>query len=76
MRTSALSAGMAQQTPRLFTGLAFISLAVGVFVLGFGALLPRFQPIALLGLPFLAIGALVLVVVRRMRAAGASAPRS
>jgi hypothetical protein len=75
MRTSALSAGMAQQTPRLFTGLAFISLAVGVFVLGFGALLPSFRSIALLGFPFLAIGALVLVAVRRMRA-GASAPRS
>jgi len=69
IRTAALSRGMVQQTPRLFVGLACVSLAVGLFVLGFGALLPHFQSIALLGLPFITIGLLVLAAVRRMRAA-------
>jgi hypothetical protein len=75
MRTAALSSGMLQQTPRLFLGLAAISLAVGVLVLALAALLPRFRAVGLLGLPFLAIGALVLVVVRRMRAPAVEAPR-
>lgn len=72
MRTAALSGRMLQQTPRLFVGLAAISLAVGVLVLALGALLPRFRAVGLLGLPFLAIAALVLPIARRMR--GSSVP--
>jgi hypothetical protein len=72
MRTVALSSGLAQQTPRLLAGIALVSLAVGAIVFALGALLPRFHAIALLGLPFLAIGAIVLAAVRRMRAAAAT----
>lgn len=74
MRNAALSSGVLQQTPRLWLGLAAISLAVGVFVLGFGLLLPSHRAIALLGLPFLAIGGLTLSVRRRMREAAAAEP--
>jgi len=69
MRTSQLSSGMLQQTPRLWLGLALVSLAVGVFVVIFGMSLPSYRAIAALGLPFLAIGVLVLGVVRRLGAA-------
>jgi len=68
MRTAQLGAGMLQQTPRLWLGLALVSLAVGVFVVIFGLSLPSYRMIAALGLPFLAIGGLVLGVVRRLRA--------
>jgi hypothetical protein len=76
IRTASLSSGMALQAPRLLAGLAWISFAVGLVVLAFGALLPRFRGIALLGLPFVSIGVLVLAAVRRMRAAAPGAPRS
>jgi hypothetical protein len=66
IKTAALSAGMLQQTPRLWIGLGVVSLAVGVLVIVFGATLPSFRSVALLGLPFLAIGALVLLAARRM----------
>ena len=67
LKTTALSANLLRHTPRLWVGLAIVSLAVGVFVLAFGATLPRFQSIALLGLPFLAIGVLALLAARRIR---------
>jgi hypothetical protein len=67
MRTAALSRGLLQQTPRLWLGLAVVALIVGVFVLIFGLSLPGFRGIALLGIPFLAIGALLLSVARRLR---------
>jgi hypothetical protein len=69
IRTAQLGAGMLQQTPRLWLGLALVSLAVGVFVVLFGLSLPSYRVIAALGLPFLAIGVLVLGVVRRLRSA-------
>jgi hypothetical protein len=76
MRTAALSSGLVQGTPRLWAGLAVVSLSVGVFVIVFGLSLPEFRTIALLGLPFLAIGGLVLAMLRRLRAgAPPAAPR-
>jgi hypothetical protein len=44
-----------------------VALGVGVFVIGFGLSLPHFRSIALLGIPFLAIGLLTLRVTRRVR---------
>ena len=44
----------------LWVGLSWVPLGVGVFVIGFGLSLPHFQSIALLGIPFLAIGLLTL----------------
>jgi hypothetical protein len=70
MRTAALSSGMLQTTPRVFTGLAWISLAVGAFVVALGFSLPQLgRVVSALGLPFLAIGALVLLAAKRIRGA-------
>jgi hypothetical protein len=67
MRTAALSSGLVQSTPRLWTGLAAVAICVGSFVIAFGLSLPQFRSIALLGVPFLAIGGLVLATLRRVR---------
>jgi hypothetical protein len=64
---------MLQHTPGLWLGLGVVALAVGVFVAIFGLSLPSHRSIALLALPFFAIGALVLIAARRIR--GASPPR-
>jgi hypothetical protein len=69
IRTAALSSSMLQHTPRLWVGIGLVSLVVGVFVLIFGMSLPSYRSIALLGLPFLAIGALVLLAAKRIRGA-------
>lgn len=76
MRSVALSRSLLQQTPRLWLGLAAVALLVGVFVLGFGASLPAFRLIALLGVPFLAIGVLLLSVGLRVRKASDRKPES
>jgi hypothetical protein len=67
LRIQGLGAGMVQGAHALWVGLAWIALAVGVFVIGFGLTLPHFRAIALLGIPFLGIGALTLRVARRAR---------
>ncbi len=73
IRTAAISSRMLQQTPRLWVGIGVVSLAVGVFVGIFGLSLPSYRSIALLGLPFLAIGVLVLFAAKRIR--GSPLPR-
>ncbi len=65
--TARLSSQLVRQTPLIWIGIALVSIVVGVFVLGFGLSLPDYREIAFLGLPFLAIGALALTAVRRMR---------
>ena len=67
VRMQALSGSMMQGARTLWVGLSVVALAVGVFVIGFGLSLPQFRGIALLGIPFLAIGALTLIVARRVR---------
>ncbi len=67
LRIQGLSSGMVQGARTLWVGISWVALAVGVFVIGFGLSLPSFRSIALLGIPFLAIGALTLRVVRRVR---------
>jgi hypothetical protein len=65
LRIQGLGAGMVQGARTLWVGISWVALAVGVFVIWLGASLPQLRVIALLGLPFLAIGALTLLVVRR-----------
>ena len=67
LRIQSLSTGMVQGARTLWVGLSWVALAVGVFVIWLGASLPQFRVIALLGLPFLAIGTLTLLVARRVR---------
>ena len=67
MRIQGLSGSMVQGARTLWVGLSWVALGVGVFVIGFGLSLPHFQSIALLGIPFLAIGLLTLRVTRRVR---------
>jgi hypothetical protein len=69
LRIQGFSGGMVHAARTLWVGLAWVSLAVGVFVCLWGATLPRFREIALLGLPFLGIGLLTLRAVRRARPA-------
>jgi hypothetical protein len=70
IRIQGLSGGMVHAARTLWVGIAWVSLAVGVFVVLFGLSLPRFREIALLGIPFLGIGLLTLRVARRARRAG------
>ena len=67
VRIQSLSTGMVQGARTLWVGISWVALAVGVFVIWLGASLPQFRVIALLGLPFLAIGTLTLLVARRVR---------
>jgi len=67
MRIQGLSGSMVQGARTLWVGLSWVALGVGVFVIGFGLSLPHFRSIALLGIPFLAIGLLTLRVTRRVR---------
>jgi len=68
IKTAAISAGMLQHTPRLWVGLLVVALAVGVGVFALGFTLPQLGgAVSALGLPFLAIGALVLLAARRIR---------
>jgi hypothetical protein len=67
VRLQGLSTGMMQGARTLWVGLSWVSLAVGVIVVGIGFSLPEFRSIALLGIPFLAIGALTSLVTRRVR---------
>jgi hypothetical protein len=72
LRIQGLGAGMVQGARTLWVGLGWVALAVGVFVVLFGASLPQFRSIALLGIPFLVIGALTLGVARRVTRGAAS----
>jgi len=67
IRIQGLSGSMVQGARTLWVGLSWVALGVGVFVIGFGLSLPHFRSIALLGIPFLAIGLLTLRVTRRVR---------
>jgi hypothetical protein len=66
MRLQGLSTGMVQGARTLWVGISWVALGVGVFVIWLGASLPHFRSIALLGIPFLAIGLLTLRVTRRV----------
>jgi hypothetical protein len=74
IRIQGLSGGMVHAARTLWIGIAWVSLAVGVFVVLFGLSLPRFREIALLGIPFLGIGALTLRVARRATTRPSSSP--
>ena len=67
LRIQGLSGSMVQGARTLWVGISWVALGVGVFVIGFGLSLPQFRVIALLGIPFLALGFLTLRVVRRVR---------
>jgi hypothetical protein len=67
VRIQGLSSGMVQGARTLWVGISWVSLAVGLLVIWLGASLPQLRSIAVLGLPFLAIGALTLLVSRRVR---------
>jgi hypothetical protein len=67
MRIQGLSGSMVHGAHTLWVGLTWVALGVGVLVIGFGLSLPHFRSIALLGIPFLAIGLLTLRVTRRVR---------
>ncbi len=51
----------------IWSGLAAVALLVGIFVTVWGLTLPVFREVALLGLPFLALGAIALRVTRKVR---------
>ena len=69
VRLQGLSGGMVQGARTLWVGLSWVALAVGVLVIFLGLGLPQFRAVALLGLPFLAIGALTQAALRRVRRA-------
>lgn len=76
VRMQSLSGGMLTAARTLWTALAWISLGIGAFVSVWALGLPEFQEIALLGLPFLAIGIVTLHLSRRARAGGPSSSRT
>jgi hypothetical protein len=67
LRIQGLSSRMVHGARALWSGLAWVALAVGVFVSLWGLTLPGFREISLLGVPFLAIGVLTLRVASRVR---------
>jgi hypothetical protein len=67
LRIQNLSGNMVHGARTLWVGLTWVALAVGVFVIWLGRSLPHFRSVALLGVPFLAIGLLTLRVTRRVR---------
>jgi len=67
MRIQGLSGRMVHGARTLWSGLAWVALGVGLFVLVWGLTLPSFREISLLGIPFLAIGVLTLRVAGRVR---------
>lgn len=74
LRIQGFSGSMVHAARTLWLGLAWVSLGVGAFVSLWGLSLPRFREIALLGIPFVAIGVLTLRVARRARQPGAPGP--
>jgi hypothetical protein len=67
LRIQGLSGRMVHGARALWSGLSWVALGVGVFVSLWGLTLPGFREISLLGIPFLAIGALTLRVAQRVR---------
>jgi hypothetical protein len=78
IRYRGVSGGMLVAARNLWLGLAVVALGVGAFVTLWGASLPAFREVSLLGVAFLAIGLLTLRVARRVRAGEprAEPPRS
>jgi hypothetical protein len=68
--------GVASAARTLWFGLSAVGLLVGGFVLLWGASLPRYREIALLGLPFLMISVLTFRVARGAGRAAGTAPSS
>lgn len=73
LRFRGVSGGLLRTTPSLWLGLTVVALAVGLFVAVFGLSLPMFRGIALLSIPFLAIGVISLRMHRSVRKASAGA---
>jgi hypothetical protein len=71
VRLRAVSGGLLGGARRLWLGLALVALAVGASVCAWGLTLPCFREISLLGLPFLAIGTILLRLARAVRSAEA-----
>lgn len=67
-----VQAGIAKSARGLWGGMAAISLLVGVGVAALGFSLPYYRTVALLGIPFLLIGLLMLRLVRNVRQADAA----
>lgn len=65
MRIQHLSSGVVSAAPMLWGGIAWVSLGVGAFVSVWALTLPHFREIALLGIPFGALGVIALRVARR-----------
>ncbi len=75
-RIQSLSGGMLSATRTLWTGVSWVCLGVGGFVLIWALRLPEYREISLLGIPFLALGVLTLRMARRARAAAPAVPSS
>jgi hypothetical protein len=67
VRIQGLSTRMVHGARALWSGLAWVALGVGLFVLLWGLTLPSYREISLLGVPFLAIGILTLRVAGRVK---------
>lgn len=61
----ALAGAYARATPKAMLGIALACMLVGLFVSGWGLSLPRYDEIALLGIPFLILGAIAIRISRR-----------
>jgi hypothetical protein len=61
-----VAGGFLKTARRIWLGVALVSLGVGLFVSGWGLTLSPFKEIAVLGVPFLILGAIFLRVAQRM----------
>lgn len=77
IRYRALSGAYARATPKVMLAIALVSMFVGLFVAAWGLSLPRYDEIALLGVPFLILAALAIRIARRLPGpeAGPTPPR-
>jgi len=72
-RYQSVSTGLLRSARGLWMGLTAVAFCVGLFVVIWGLSLPSFREIALLGIPFLALG---FISARLARNVGRSAPQS
>jgi hypothetical protein len=78
VRLQNVSTGLLHSARGLWLGLTLVALFVGVFVVVWGVRLPVYREVALLGIPFFALGLISFRLARNTRAAipDASEPRS